>query len=118
MNACCLARCSARRCSYRRVGRSRLPLITLNADARSILERVAQASEPVAMSSFFHTICPPDFDVSASEDDPDRVVWHERQIGLFQAVVGLCEAGLVKVVHPANGARPDLVVLTRLATLP
>ena len=86
--------------------------MTLSADARSILEHVAQASEPVAMSSFFHTIYPPKFEISAPGDDPDRVVWQERQLGLFGAMIELYEADLVKVIHPANGERPDLVVVT------
>ncbi|MEV6179899.1 hypothetical protein [Streptomyces sp. NPDC052015] len=86
--------------------------MTLSADARSILEHVAQATEPVAMSSFFHTIHPPTFDDSAPEDEPAREAWRERQIGLFGAMVELYEADMVKVVHPANGERPDLVVAT------
>lgn len=86
--------------------------MTLSADARSILKHVAQAAEPVAMSSFFHTIHPPTFVDSAPEDDPEREAWRERQIGLFGAMVELHEADMVKVVHPANGERPDLVVVT------
>lgn len=86
--------------------------MTLSADARSILEHVAQATEPVAMSSFFHTIHPPTFDRNAPEDDPEREEWRERQFGLYGASIELHDAGLVEIVHPANGERPDLVTVT------
>ncbi|MER7491284.1 hypothetical protein ABT033_01280 [Streptomyces pharetrae] len=86
--------------------------MTLSADARSILEHVARASEPVAMSDFFHTIHPPMFDNSVPEDDPEREAWRERQMSLYGAQIELHDAGLVEIVHPANGERPDLVTAT------
>lgn len=86
--------------------------MTLSEDARSILQHVAQAPEPVAMSDFFHAIHPPTFDRNAPEDDPARDAWRERQIGLVGASIELHDAGFVKIVHPANGERPDLVSAT------
>ncbi|MFE1451972.1 hypothetical protein [Streptomyces olivaceoviridis] len=86
--------------------------MTLSADARSILQHVAQAPEPVAMSDFFHTIHPPTFDRSAPKDDPAREAWTERQLGLYGASIELHDAGFVEIVHPANGERPDLVSAT------
>lgn len=61
--------------------------MTLNADTHRLLELIEQASEPVAMSDFFH-------------------------LGLYEASIGAWEGGLVEVVHPASGQRPDLVSLT------
>lgn len=86
--------------------------MTLSADARSILQHVAQASGPVAMSDFFHTIHPPAFDRNAPEDDPEREAWMEQQFALYGASIELHDAGMVEVVHPANGERPDLVTVT------
>lgn len=86
--------------------------MTLNADERRLLELIAQASEPVAASDFFHEIHPPTFDPGAPDDDPAREAWNEQQIGLFRASVTLWQGGLVRVVHPANGERPDLASVT------
>jgi len=86
--------------------------MTLNADEHRLLQLVAQETEPVAMSDFFHEIHPPTFDSSAPEDDPAREKWQQRQIGLYGASITLWEGGLVRVVHPANGERPDLVSVT------
>lgn len=86
--------------------------MTLSPDARSILEFVASSAEPVAVSDCFHSIHPPTFDPSAPEDDPAREAWADLQLGLYQASVDLWQGGLVTVVHPANGERPDLVSVT------
>jgi len=86
--------------------------MTLSADERRLLELIAQAPEPVAMSSFFHDLYPPTFPSSAPADDPDREAWSEKQMGLYRASLNLWQGGLVEVVHPANGERPDLVTVT------
>ncbi|MFJ9634949.1 hypothetical protein ACIRU8_45390 [Streptomyces sp. NPDC101175] len=84
----------------------------LSTDARTLLGHVAKAGQPVAMSDFFHTIHPPAFDRSAPDDDPARESWTQLQLGLYRASIDLHEEGLVHVVHPATGERPDLVVVT------
>lgn len=86
--------------------------MTLTPDERKLLELIAQAPEPVAMSSFFHDIHPPNFPASAPEDDPKREAWYKQQIELYGASSKLYEVGLVEIVHPANGDRPDLVQAT------
>ncbi|MFJ3662611.1 hypothetical protein ACIPPM_19370 [Streptomyces sp. NPDC090119] len=77
-----------------------------------MLRLIAQFPEPVAASTFFNTINPPDFERSATEEDPRRVAWHEKQFDLYQAVLDLHDGGLIRIVHPANGARPDLMEAT------
>ncbi|OSZ56180.1 hypothetical protein OQI_34405 [Streptomyces pharetrae CZA14] len=52
------------------------------------------------------------FDDSVPEDDPEREAWRERQMSLYGAQIELHDAGLVEIVHPANGERPDLVTAT------
>lgn len=84
----------------------------LSTEAKDILGRVSQTDQPVAMSSFFHAIHPPSFDRNVSEDDPARVEWMKLQLRLYRASVDLYEKGMVRVVHPANGERPDLVIVT------
>lgn len=86
--------------------------MTLSQDERALLELISQATEPVAMSDFFHTIHPPTFPSSAPEDDPTREAWTELQLGLYRASANLWQGGLVEVVHPANGERADLVSVT------
>lgn len=86
--------------------------MTLTSHESALLVRIAKAAEPVAMSGFVHEIHPPDFPQSAPEEDPRRVAWYEQQMALFQASVSLWQNGLVQVIHPANGERPDLVSLT------
>ncbi|MBJ7903814.1 hypothetical protein IF655_10950 [Streptomyces sp. DSM 110735] len=86
--------------------------MTLSDDARSILDHVARSPKPVAMSDFFHQIHPITFARSAPDDDPAREAWTELQLRLYGASLDLHEAGLVEVVHPANGERPDLVAVT------
>lgn len=84
----------------------------LSTDERRLLKLIAQSKEPVAPSSFFHTIHPPTFDYSASEDDPAREEWSERQVGLYGAMLRLHDLGLIRVVVPADGANPDLMEAT------
>ncbi|MFD7732169.1 hypothetical protein ACFV6F_17490 [Kitasatospora phosalacinea] len=86
--------------------------MTLNPDAHELLRLIAESPEPVAASSFFHTIHPPNFPQSAPEDDPIREAWLEKQIGLYGEVLKLHEEALLRIVHPANGERPDLVEAT------
>lgn len=81
--------------------------MTLSTDERRLLELIAAATEPVAMSSFYKTIHEPDFDREAPDDDPAL-----KYLALSEASVSLWQSGLVEVVHPANGVRPDLVVAT------
>ncbi|WP_254407410.1 class I SAM-dependent DNA methyltransferase [Streptomyces sp. GMY02] len=85
---------------------------TLIGDERELLRLIAQSPEPVAASTFFDAINPPDFERSAAEEDPRRVAWQEKQFGLYQAVLDLHDGGLIRIVHPANGARPDLMEAT------
>lgn len=84
----------------------------LSNDERRLLDLVSQSQEPVAPSSFFHTIHPPAFPSSAPEDDPAREAWSERQIGLYGALLRLHDLGLIRVVVPADGANPDLMEAT------
>ncbi|MFJ4468544.1 N-6 DNA methylase [Streptomyces sp. NPDC089424] len=85
---------------------------TLNADERELLRLIAQSPKPVAASTFFDTINPADFERSAAAEDPRRVAWQEKQFGLYQAVLDLHDGGLIRIVHPANGVRPDLMEAT------
>ncbi|MFE6412578.1 hypothetical protein ACFVOR_37225 [Streptomyces sp. NPDC057837] len=84
----------------------------LSNDERRLLELVSQANEPVAPSSFFHTIHPPTFPASAPDDDPRREEWAERQIGLYGAMLRLHDLNLIRIVVPADGANPDLMEVT------
>lgn len=84
----------------------------LSTDERRLLELVSQSKEPVAPSSFFHTIHPPNFPTSAAEDDPRREEWGERQLGLYGALIRLHDQGLVRIVVPADGSHPDLMEAT------
>lgn len=84
----------------------------LSDDERRLLELVAQAKEPVAPSSFFHTIHPPTFPSSAPDEDPKREAWAEQQIGLYGAMLRLYDLNLIRVVVPADGANPDLMEVT------
>jgi hypothetical protein len=85
----------------------------LSNDERRLLELIAQAKEPVAPSSFFHTIHPPAFDRSAPDDDPEREAWAELQIGLYGAMLRLHDLGFIRIVVPADGANPDLMEVTK-----
>ncbi|OEJ21860.1 hypothetical protein AR457_39905 [Streptomyces agglomeratus] len=84
----------------------------MSPDERELLRLIAEADKPVAMSDFFHTIHPANFDSNVPEDDPARLVWTERQMGLYGASIALWEAELVRVVKPADGEHPDLVEAT------
>ncbi|WP_093803988.1 hypothetical protein [Streptomyces sp. Wb2n-11] len=84
----------------------------MSPDERELLRLIAEADKPVAMSDFFHTIHPPNFNSSVPEDDPDRLAWTERQLGLYGASIALWEGELVHVVQPANGHTSDLVQVT------
>ncbi|MDJ1645394.1 hypothetical protein [Streptomyces pakalii] len=86
--------------------------MTLNSDERELLRRISEADGPVEPSDYFHSIYPPDFPASAAEDDPRREAWTELQLNLYRAYIRLHEVGLIRVVHPANGERGDLVVAT------
>ncbi|GAQ65385.1 hypothetical protein [Streptomyces scabiei] len=83
--------------------------MTLNADEHELLRLIAQSPEPVAASDFFHIIHPANFERSASEEDPRRVAWQEKQFGLYKAMIDLHDSGLIL---PANGERPDLMEAT------
>ncbi|MCY0922844.1 MULTISPECIES: hypothetical protein [unclassified Streptomyces] len=85
----------------------------LNTHERGLLHAVSQAPAPTAMSTFFPALnqaVPPE--VHAPEDDPVRVAWADEQFALYGASVSLWQKNLVRVVHPANGERPDLVEAT------
>ncbi|MFM9780437.1 hypothetical protein [Streptomyces scabiei] len=84
----------------------------LSTDEHRLLELIAQAKEPVAPSSFFHTIHPATFDSNAPDDDPARKEWAERQIGLYGALLRLHDLNLIRIVVPADGANPDLMEVT------
>ncbi|MFI8769488.1 hypothetical protein ACIGN6_31915 [Streptomyces sp. NPDC053792] len=86
--------------------------MTLNADARELLRLIAESPQPVVASSFFHTIHPPNFGRSVAEDDPRREAWTEKQIGLYGEMLKLHEEALIRIVHPSDGERPDLVEVT------
>ncbi|MBB0247149.1 hypothetical protein FNQ90_24235 [Streptomyces alkaliphilus] len=87
-------------------------VMTLNADEYELLRLIAQSPEPVAASDFFQTIHPANFERSAAEEDPRRVAWQKKQLGLYKAVIDLHDGNLIRIVHPANGERPDLVEAT------
>jgi hypothetical protein len=84
----------------------------LSDDERRLLELISQSKEPVAPSSFFHTIHPPTFPSSAPEDDPAREAWTEKQLSLYGAMLRLHDLNLIRIVVPANGENPDLVEAT------
>lgn len=84
----------------------------LSNDERHLLELIAQAGEPVAPSSFFHTIHPPAFDRNVPDDDPQREAWAELQIGLYSSYIRLHNLGLIRITVPADGENPDLVQVT------
>lgn len=84
----------------------------LSTDERHLLELISQSKEPVAPSSFFHTIHPPTFRTSAPGDDPDREAWGQLQIGLYGAMLRLYDLGLIRIVVPADGSHPDLMEVT------
>ena len=94
------------------VSGSRLFGMTLSSDERELLKRISQASEPVAMSSFFVDLNHVDLDPQVPDDAPERAAWQERQFDLYGASIRLWQNELVRVVHPANGERPDLVTVT------
>ncbi|MEU8683015.1 hypothetical protein [Streptomyces sp. NPDC048611] len=85
----------------------------LSREERELLRLISQAPEPVAMSDFFDEVnTKPRPDIHAPDDDPVRVTWRDQQLALYGASLGLWERELVRVVHPANGQRPDLVEAT------
>lgn len=84
----------------------------LSTDERRLLELVSQAKEPVAPSSFFHTIHPPRFPSSAPDDDPAREAWAELQLSLYGAMLRLHDLNLIRIVVQADGANPDLMEAT------
>jgi hypothetical protein len=84
----------------------------LSNDERRLLELIAHSKEPVAPSSFFHTIHPPTFDASVPEDDPAREAWTELQLGLYGAMLRLHDLNLIRIVVPADGSHPDLMEAT------
>ena len=84
----------------------------LSNDERRLLEMISESKEPVAASSFFHTIHPPTFPDSAPEDDPRREEWAEKQIGLYGAMLRLHDLNLIRVAVPADGENPDLMEVT------
>lgn len=84
--------------------------MTLSSDERELLRLVEQSANPVAMSDFFQAIHPPT--LSGLDDQPDREARTERQLALYGASISLHNKGLVRIVSPANGERPDLVEAT------
>lgn len=83
----------------------------LTSNARELLRLVDESHEPVAVSGFFRTIYP--VPVTSVDGHHRRYAqWAERQLGLYRDSLTLWQEGLVRVVHPANGERPDLVVAT------
>ncbi|MFF8423110.1 hypothetical protein [Streptomyces sp. NPDC015680] len=85
----------------------------LNAHERGLLHAVAQSPAPAAMSGFFPALTqavPPE--IHAPTDDPVRLAWFDEQFALYRASVSLWQKNLVRVVHPANGEREDMVEAT------
>jgi hypothetical protein len=88
-------------------------VMDLSREEHELLRLISQAPEPVVMSSLFDNInANPKPDIHAPDDDPVRVAWMEGQMALYGASLGIWEKELVRVVHPANGERPDLVEAT------
>lgn len=85
--------------------------MTLSNDERELLRLVEQSTNPGAMSDFFQVIHPPT-PGGLDDDHPDREAWTERQLALYGASISLHAKGLVRIVSPANGERPDLVEST------
>ncbi|MGW7244107.1 hypothetical protein [Streptomyces sp. NPDC054804] len=52
-------------------------------------------------------------DGRAAEKDPRRVAWQEKHCGLYKAMLDLHDGDLIRIVHPANGERPDLMEATK-----
>ncbi|GAA0971522.1 MULTISPECIES: hypothetical protein [Actinomycetes] len=78
-------------------------------DERALLALISRSPEPVAMSSLFPELNPAG---DIREGHPEHDAWVERQIAWYGVTVSLHEKGLVEVVHPADGSRPDLVVVS------
>ena len=78
-------------------------------DERALLTLVSRSPEPVSMSDFFPELNPAG---DIREGHPGHEAWLERQLDWFKVTVSLHEKDLVEVVHPADGTRPDLVVVT------
>ncbi|MGW7636124.1 hypothetical protein [Streptomyces decoyicus] len=85
----------------------------LSRDERELLRLISQATEPVDMFDLFPQITTaPRPELGSPDDDPVRVTWTEEQLELCRASLELWQRELVRVVHPANGERPDLVEAT------
>ncbi|MGW7673865.1 hypothetical protein ACWGJX_43420 [Streptomyces sp. NPDC054775] len=82
----------------------------LTSNARQLLRLVDQSPKPVAISDFFHTINPSPTGVDGNL--PDHKAWAEGQLDLYRDSLTLWQQELVRVVHPADGERPDLVITT------
>lgn len=80
--------------------------MTLTARERLLLERVAQAPAPLAMSDYFLLLNPRP--VSGEEDS----AWVQRELGWHAVAARLLDNDLVFVTTPADGSHPDLVQVT------
>lgn len=82
----------------------------LSPQARALLQHIGQAPAPLAMSDHFVVLNPrpPEF----GEDHPEHPAWTERELALHAASAEIAAAGLVSVVHAADGSHPNLVELT------
>lgn len=82
----------------------------LTPDERELLAAVHVYAAPVAMSVVARSIEPagPDtWEGGARHDE-----WTRRHFELTRASIRLWQRELVRVIHPANGYRPDLVEVT------
>lgn len=83
---------------------------SLTAEAARLLQHIGQAPAPLAMSDHFVLLNPSPH--GFGEHHPEHPAWTERQLAYYAASVEVMERGLVYVVTPADGSRPDLVDLT------
>lgn len=81
--------------------------MSLSNDERDLLKLAAEAGEPVWMSEFFEVLNPAE--PGMDENHPGHEAWSERQMAWYGVSLSLWKKGLVRVVHPANGERGDLV---------
>lgn len=80
--------------------------MTLPATQYDLLRLYAAAGP--SESTIYKTPRPP----GTQEGDPMYDSWVEEQSEMFRASVALYARGLVAVVSPANGERPDIVEVT------
>ena len=84
--------------------------VTVTEDERRLLDIIVARTEPAERFSLCVEINPP----PEPRDGRTRAAkeWQVRQLELIKALVALENRGLVRTAVPADGADPDLLVIT------